>query len=157
MARTRRAVTILEMVVGLVVIIPIVMVIIDFILMNLAVQINDSAAREADRLAASGDPVQAASRAQCVVTRINQGMAGFVSNVTLKSVTFNPTTLLTTEASLIPYGGVVQGTVTVNTQVTVRPVVIQYCYSGPFIFQSSQTCPITYNIPNTAGGQPVPP
>jgi hypothetical protein len=145
------------MVVGLMVVIPVVLVIIDFILMNLAVQINDSAAREADRLAASGDPSQAVSRAQCVVKRINQSMAGYVSNVTLKSVTFNPTTLLATEASLIPYGGIVQGTVTVNTQVTVTPVLICYVYSGPFTFQSSQTCPITYNIPNTAGGQPVPP
>jgi Flp pilus assembly protein TadG len=157
MKRNRRGVTIIEMVVGLMVVIPIVLVIIDFIIMNLAQQINDSAAREADRLAASGDPNQAVSRAQCVLNRINQGVAGYVSQVTLKSVTFNPTTLLATETALVPYGGVVQGSVTVTTTVTVTPAVVCYCCSGPFIFQASQTCPITYNVPNTAGGQVVPP
>src|ERR1700679_985003 len=119
MIRRRRAATLVEMVCGLMVTIPVVITLIDFILMGLSQQINDSAAREADRLAASGDPATAQSRAQRVITRINASTAGYVSNVTLISVTFNPTTLLTTEAALVPYGGVVQGSVTVITQVTV--------------------------------------
>ena len=155
--RRARAVTILEMVIGLIIVIPIVLVIIDFILMNLAVQINDSAAREADRMAASGDPTQALDRAQRVVTRLNASTAGFASNITLVSVIFNPADLIAKEAALVPYGGVVQGDVTVKTKVTVTPVVIQYCYSGPYTFQAIQTCPMTYNVPNTAGGQPVAP
>jgi hypothetical protein len=145
------------MVAGLLVVIPIVLVLIDFILMNLAVQINDSAAREADRIAASGDPNTAQSRAQVVVNRINQSMTGYVSNVTLVSVTFSPAGLLATEASLAGYGGVLQGYVTVITQVTVTPILISHISSGPFTFQASQTCPITYNVPNTAGGVIVPP
>jgi len=157
MTRNQRAATLIEMVVGLMVAIPVVLTLIDLIMMTLAVQINDSAAREADRLAASGDPNQAVSRAQRVVARLNQTMAGYVSNVTLVGVTFNPTNMLATEASLVPYGGVVQGAVTVQTQVTVTPILIRYVYTGPYTFVAQQTCPITYNIPNTAGGQPVPP
>src|ERR1700691_5921894 len=120
MARNRKAASVAEMVWGFMICIPIVLLLIDFTLMNLAQQINDSAAREADRLAASGDPSQAATRAQVVVNRINQSMAGYVSNVTLQNVIFNPTNLLTTEAALwitppsgstpgVSYGGVIQG------------------------------------------------
>ena len=155
--RNRKAVTVLEMVMGLILVIPVLLFLIDATLITLAVQINDNAAREAVRLAASGDPSQALSRAQQVIKRINQGTAGYVSNVTLANLTFNPTNLLSTETSLVPYGGVVQGSVTVQTKVTVTPIVISYVYSGPFIFQSSQSCPVTYNVPNTAGGQPIAP
>ena len=155
--RQKKAVTVLEMVIGLIIVIPILLLLIDLVLITLAVQINDNAAREASRMAASGDPNLAQSRAQQVVNRINQNTSGFASNVTLVSVTFNPTTLLATEAALIPYGGVVQGSVTVQTQVTVTPIVVSYVYSGPLNFNSSQTCPVTYNVPNTAGGQTISP
>ena len=157
MNRKKRGASIIEMVTGLIVVIPVILLLIDLVLITLGVQINDHAAREADRLAASGDPSQAQSRAQAVIDRINKNTGGYVSNVTLKSLNFNPTNLLATEASLIPYGGVVQGSVTVNTQVTVTPIAISCVYSGPYTFQSSQTCPITYDVPNTAGGQPIPP
>ena|ERR1700733_7950249 len=157
MKRKRKGVTILEMVVGLIVVIPVMLLLIDLVLITLGVQINDHAAREADRLAASGDPTQALSRAQAVIDRLNKSSGGYVSKLNLKSLTFTPANLLTTEASLIPYGGVIQGSVTVNTEVTITPIAISYVYSGPFVFQSSQTCPVTYDVPNTAGGQPVPP
>jgi Flp pilus assembly protein TadG len=155
--RKEHGVSVIEMVVGLIVVIPLMIFLIDVMLITLGVQVNDHAAREAVRLAASGDPSQAQSRAQAVIDRLNTNSAGYVSNVTLKSLTFNPTTLLATEASLIPYGGVIQGSVTVITQVTITPIALSYVYVGPLNFQSSQTCPITYDVPNTAGGQPVPP
>jgi Flp pilus assembly protein TadG len=157
MNRNRKGVSVIEMVVGLLVVIPVVLLLVDVLLITLGVQVNDHDAREAVRLAASGDPSQAQFRAQAVIDRLNKSSSGYVSNVTLKSLTFSPTNLLATEASLIPYGGVIQGSVTVITQVTITPVAISYVYSGPFNFQSSQTCPITYDVPNTAGGQPVPP
>ncbi len=157
MKRKKEGASILEMVVGLMVVIPVMLLLIDLVLITLGVQINDHAAREADRLAASGDPNQAVSRAQAVIDRLNKSTGGYVSKLTLKSLTFAPTDLLTTEAALVPYGGVVQGSVTVNTEVTVTPIAISCVYSGPYTFQSSQTCPITYEVPNTAGGQPVAP
>lgn len=158
--RNRKAVTILEMVMGLIVVIPLILILIDMVLIGLAVQVNDNAAREADRVAASGDPNQAAARAQQVITRLNANTGGFCSNLTLapvNPVTFSPSNLLTVESSLVPYGGVVQGSVTVQTQVTVRPFVISIVNGGPYVFQSKQTCPVTYVVPNTAGGQAVPP
>jgi len=157
MKRTNKAVTVIEMVVGLIVVIPLMLLLIDMTLITLAVQINDNAAREAVRMAAAGDPAQAQSRAVQVVKRINGNSSGFVSNITLASLTFNPANLLATEATLIPYGGVVQGSVTVETSVKVTPLIVNYVYSGPLIFKSSQSCPVTYNVPNTAGGQPVAP
>jgi hypothetical protein len=157
MTARRRGVTILEMFVGLIIFIPVVLLLIDLVLITIGVQINDHAAREADRLAASGDPTQANSRAQRVIDRISKSTAGYVSKLTLKSLTFNPANLLATEATMIPYGGVIQGTVTVNTQVTVTPILISHFCTAPFVFESSQSCPITYDVPNTAGGQVVPP
>jgi hypothetical protein len=157
MKRIKKGVTVLEMVVGLMVVIPLVLILVDMILITLAVQINDSAAREAVRLAASGDPNQAASRAQLVISRINSSSAGYVSNIKMVSIVFSPPSLLTTAASLVPYGGAVEGSVTVKTQATVTPIFVSYVYTGPINFQSAQTCPITYNVPNTAGGQPVSP
>lgn len=157
MRRKNRAVTVIEMVVGLIVVIPIMLLLIDATLLTLAVQINDNAAREAVRMAAAGDPQSAQSRALQVVKRINASTSGYVSNVKLASLTFNPSNLLSTESQLLKYGGVVQGSVNVQTEVKVTPIVISYVYSGPMIFRSSQTCPVTYNVPNTAGGQPIAP
>ena len=157
MKRKKQGVTILEMVVGLIVLIPVILLLIDLVLITLGVQINDHAAREADRLAASGDPVQALARAQAVIDRIAKSTGGYVSKLTLKSLTFTPANLLTTESSLVPYGGVIQGSVTVRTEVTVTPIAISYVWTGPFVFDSEQTCPITYDVPNTAGGQAIPP
>jgi len=155
--RDTQAVTILEMVMGLMVCIPVLLLLIDLTLITLAAQINDNAAREAVRLAASGDPNLAQSRAQQVIKRINSTTAGYISNVNLVSLSFTPTNLLTTAASLVPYGGVVTGSVTVQTQVTIKPLALAYIYPGPYIFQSKQSCPVTYNVPNTAGGQTIAP
>ncbi len=144
-------VTILEMVMGLIVLIPVVLLLIDLTIIALAIQVNDNAAREADRLAASGDPSQALARAQQVLKRVNQNSSGYASNITLAKLTFSPTDLVKQAAAFVPYGGVISGSVTVQTQVTVNPLIIAYVAKGPYIFQSSQTCPITYIVPNTAG------
>src|SRR5271170_7246860 len=128
MKRKKTAVTVLEMVMGLMVVIPVILLLVDMTLITLSVQINDSAAHEAGRMAASGDPAQALSRAQCVIDRINQSSAGYVSNITLVSLTFSPASVLATEAGMVPYGGVVDGTVTVNTQAKITPILISYVY-----------------------------
>lgn len=156
-SRSKKAVTVLELVMGLMVTIPIVLVLIDMVLITLASQINDSAAREADRLAASGSPSQAMSRAQRVISRINQNTAGYVSNVQLVSLTFDPPDLINTENSLVPFGGSIRGNVTVKTRVTVTPFLVSFAVGGPFVLEASQLCPISYNVPNTAGGQAVAP
>jgi Flp pilus assembly protein TadG len=155
--RSARAVTLLEMVMGLIVLMPVLLMVMDLTVITLAVQINDNAARESVRLAASGDPSQAQARAQQVIARINAGTSGYVSNITLSQLTFNPANLLVSAAALVPYGGVITGSVTVQTQATVTPFVVQYVCPGPYLFNSAQTCPVTYTVPNTAGGQTIAP
>jgi len=58
--------------------------------------------------------------------------------------------------ALQPFGGPVSGNVTVVTEVEVRPFVVAIVYQGggPMKFRSSQTYPITYVVPNTAGTTP---
>ncbi|MDR3611982.1 MAG: TadE/TadG family type IV pilus assembly protein [Candidatus Obscuribacterales bacterium] len=155
--RNTKAASLIEMAMGLIVLLPVLLTIMDLTVITLAVQINDNAAREAVRLAASGDPGQAQARAQQVIARINKSTSGYVSNITLTALTFKPTTLLANAVALVPYGGTISGSVTVQTQATVTPFVVQYVYPGPYNFNSAQTCPITYTVPNTAGGQTIAP
>jgi hypothetical protein len=55
-------------------------------------------------------------------------------------------------ASMQPYGGPVSGTVTVTTEVDIRPFIVYLVYTGssPLHFQSVQTYPFTYTVPNQA-------
>ena len=104
-----------------------------------------------------GDPAQAQLRAQEAITRISHSTGGYASSLQMSSFTFTPTTLLTQEAAMTKYGGILRGSVTVNTQVTVTPIAVSFYTNGPVTFHAQQTCPITYSVPNTAGGQPTSP
>jgi Flp pilus assembly protein TadG len=159
-ARTRprrksKGQSIIELAVGLIALIPIVLVLFDLAVIVIAVQVNDSTCREAARVAASGRPADQPSRAQAVINRANAKTAGMLSNFTL--VGTPATTVTQTQADLlIPYGGSLNGTVTVTTEVDVKPFVVQVVYNGtsPLKFRSQQTFPITYVVPNTSVGVP---
>jgi len=153
--RKRRGQSIIELAVGLIALIPIVLVIFDLAVIVIAVQINDSTCREAARVAASGKPSDQQSRAQAVVNRANAKTAGMLSNFQLIGTPTSTVTQATADA-LAPYGGSLNGTVTVVTQVDVKPFVVQVVYngSGPLQFRSQQTFPITYVVPNTSVGVP---
>ena len=155
--KRKKGVTVIEMVVGLIVLLPIMLVLADFVLMNIAQQINDNAAREAVRVAAAGDPQQANLRANEVINRLTKSAGGYASNLQLVSLNFNPANLLANEAQMGQYGGLLQGSVTVNTKLTVTPIAISFYTNGPVTFQAQQTCPITYTVPNTTGSQPINP
>jgi|688.fasta_scaffold81398_2 hypothetical protein len=148
--------SIVELAVGLIALIPIVLVVFDLAVIVIGVQINDSTCREAARVAASGAPVDQATRAQAVIARANARAAGMLSN--FKLVT-NPPISTVTQAqadALKPYGGALNGTVTVQTEVEVRPFVVQAAYNGqsPLKFRSQQSFPITYVVPNIATPTP---
>ena len=153
--RKRKGQSIIELAVGLIALIPIVLVIFDLAVIVIAVQINDSTCREAARVAASGRPGDQTSRAQAVVNRANAKTTGMLSNFQLVG-TPNSTVTQTTADALAPYGGSLNGTVTVTTQVDVKPFVVQVVYNGggPLTFRSQQTFPITYVVPNTSVGVP---
>ncbi|MBI2812127.1 MAG: hypothetical protein HYX67_15030 [Candidatus Melainabacteria bacterium] len=148
--------SIVELSVGLIALIPIVLVVFDLAVIVIGVQINDSTCREAARVAASGAPQDQANRAKAVISRANQRAAGMLSN--FKLVTDPPVSTVTQAQAnnLAPYGGALNGTVTVQTEVEIRPFVVQAAYNGksPLIFRSQQSFPITYVVPNSA--TPVP-
>jgi hypothetical protein len=147
--KRRRGQSIVELAVGLMALIPIVLVVFDLAVIVIGVQINDSTCREAARVAASGDPKDAQDRAGAVVARANQRAAGMLSNFVLKTVTTNVTSDLT---QLAKYGGPVQGTILIETEVDIKPFVVQFAYSGhsPLTFRSRQSFPFTYVFPNTS-------
>jgi len=148
--RRRKGQSIVELAVGLMALIPIVLVIFDLAVIVIGVQVNDSTCREAARVAASGDPNDAQARAAAVVARANQRASGMLSNFVLVNV--NNTVTAQQMLALQPYGGPVQGTVTVQTEVDIRPFVVQYAYAGksPLTFRSQQSFPFTYVVPNKA-------
>lgn len=147
---------------GLMVLVPIVLLVFDLAVIVMAVQINDSTCREAARVAASGDLGSlktnslAASdmhkRADAVVKRANTQSAGLLSNFVLFNVSTNPdeASIRNTITSLGNTGGPVTGTISVTTTVEVRPFLVKYAYNGgaPLVFQSRQSFPFTYVVPN---------
>jgi hypothetical protein len=135
--------------------IPIILVVFDLAVIVIGVQINDSTCREAARVAAAGDPNDSEARAAAVVARANAKAAGMLSNFTLiKPV--QSTVTAAQMAALAQYGGPVQGTVTVQTEVDVRPFVVQFAYNGssPLRFRSQQSFPYTYVVPNNSKAVP---
>jgi hypothetical protein len=152
--KRKRGQSIIELAVGLMALIPIVLVVFDLAVIVIGVQINDSTCREAARVAASGNPVDANARAAAVVARANQRATGMLSNFVLVSVTNTADMAALTDpnSNINKYGGPVQGTVTVQTEVDIKPFVVQYAYNGksPLKFRSQQSFPFTYVVPNTA-------
>ncbi len=141
--------SLLELSVGLIVLIPVILVLFDLCVIVLNVQVNDSTCREAARVAASGNPLDAQARAMAIINRANSSPSSMLSNFTL--VSLDSTVTAQDIAALGTYGGPVKGTVTVTTQVDVRPFIVQYVFSGktPLHFNSKQSFPCTYLVPNT--------
>ena len=132
------------------VLVPIVLVLFDLTVIVLGVQLNDATCREAARMASIGDPTTSDARAKAVIARANKSGSSMLSNFVLlkcdSSVTASDIN------AMKPYGGPVSGTVNVSTEVDIRPFVVHIVYQGtsPLKFQSAQTYPITYVVPNTA-------
>jgi Flp pilus assembly protein TadG len=146
--------SIVELAVGLIALIPIVLVVFDLAVIVIGVQLNDSTCREAARVAASGKPSDQAARAAAVVARANQRSAGMLSNFIVVAG-YPQSTVTQAQADAppyVPYGGALNGTVTVQTEVDIKPFVVQAAYSGksPLTFRSQQSFPITYVVPNVA-------
>lgn len=164
----KRGQSIIELCVGLTVLVPIVLLVFDLAVIVMAVQINDSTCREAARVAASGNLGDLSinslatsdlyKRANAVVLRANTQSAGILSNFALFALTTNPpeASIKATILSLGNTGGPVTGTVSVTTTVEVRPFLVKYAYNGgaPLVFQSRQSFPFTYVVPNTASLTP---
>ena len=129
------------------VLIPIVLVLFDLCVIVMAVQVNDATCREAARVAASGSPSDMQLRAQAVVNRANGSAVGMLSNFALASIT--STISAADFAKISKYGGTVNGTVSVETNVEVRPFLVKYAWTGgkPLQFHSQQSFPFTCVMP----------
>lgn len=139
-----------ELCTGLIVLVPIILVLFDLAVIVLGVQLNDATCREAARVAALGDPTTCSARALAVINRANNQSSALLSNFQLKNCTSTVTAAQI--AAMQPFGGPVSGTVSVTTEVDIRPFVVYLVYTGssPLHFQSVQTYPFTYTVPNSA-------
>ena len=152
-----RGQSLVELVVGIAVLIPIMLVIFDLAVIVIAVQMNDSTCREAARVAASGSPSDVQQRALAIVSRANVRASAMMSNFTL--VSYSNTAPTNYMSTIGQFGGPINGTVTIQTQVDVKPFIVQWAYAGvsPLKFRSQQTFPFTYVMPNTTGTTTTPP
>lgn len=151
--RSVRGVSVVELVTGLVVAVPIFMACFELIMVVLIAQVSDGAAREAARVAASCDPRYAQQRADAVIAHTNEQSHAMAPQFKMVTFAFSPGDTLNEESTMIPYGGTLNGDVTVTVQCTVKPYLISLLTNNnPITFNSMKTCPFTYNVPNTAGG-----
>src|SRR5215469_14543327 len=124
--RFKRGSVLIEFLVGLLVLVPVILVVLDLALIVLAVQVGDTACREAARAAATGDPRNARARAQAVISSGGKSAGGLVTNLRLIGV--SSTVPVATLAQLSLYGGQVDGSVTVQTSIDVHPFLVHWAY-----------------------------
>jgi Flp pilus assembly protein TadG len=141
---TARGVSMIELCVGLIVLLPVVFTVFDLAVIVVALGTNDEACREAARLAAAGDPLLASQRAGAAVARANEKVSKMANNFTLVSCVLSvPNSQL---LALQGQGGQASGSVTVTTQVDIYPFIVHWAYAGtkPLKFASQETYPFSY-------------
>jgi hypothetical protein len=153
--RNRSAQSIIEVTVGIVVLVPVALVLLDLAVILYGVQLNDSACRNAVQAAASGDPTHAMPRAQAVLDRTNARTSGMVSNFHLVApidtvIVSEPVGEMDDVSGRpTPGAGPVVGTMSATTEVDIKPFAVHGIYGGksPLKFQCTQTFPISYVRP----------
>lgn len=118
--------SLVELVVGLFILVPVALILIDLVILITGMEINDNVCREAARLVAAGDPVTASSRAMSVIDAANGHSPGIISDFRLLDVKLYPATLVAQEASLQPYGGTLVGSVTISTTSNIHLFVVSW-------------------------------
>lgn len=147
--------SLIEVLVGITVLIPVALLMLDLTIIVWAVQSNDVLCRTAARAAATGNPEQATSRAQTVIDRARSRSAGsMISDFELISpvetkITGSP--VAEVDAALekqVNPGGPVTGAVTVTTEVEVKPFMVHMLYGSKQLrFRTQQVFPISYVMP----------
>lgn len=144
---------IVEMVAGLLVLIPVIMGLIDIAVILIGTNINDTVCRDAARAGAQGDPVDSSQsgslgRAKAVVAQRNNQKGGYIQEIKLvdNESSVNPGTPLPDPV----FGGSYTGNVTVVTQTSVRiPAYIPGVTPDHLDIKAKQVFPITYQKPST--------
>lgn len=154
--RKSAAQSLTELMVGLILLIPILLVIFDAAVVVIAVSLNDSVCRDAARAAAGGRPIDfvdgngttqtanARARALAVIQRANTSMKGYITGVTLVDADSGPTPPNPTGPDP-NFGGQYYGTYTVVTEVGIKlPAAIPGLTPDTLAMKSKQTFPITF-------------
>lgn len=128
----------IELIAGVMVLIPLVLFLVDACIITVCSFKNDSICREACRAAASGDPKSCESNAKAEVEKANTG--GFATYSLTSATAKN----VETPAS---GHGLVSGSVTVNTSAMVHAPFVIGLIVPNFKLDTEQSFPITYNIP----------
>jgi len=147
-----------ELAAGLIVAVPLFLAIFELAMILIIAQATDAVTQEATRVAAAGDPQQASKRVQLVINQANQQQRIMSSQMSLGACTFNPANLLVQESTMIPFGGTLNGDVTVQINCQIKPWLFSlFTNNQPLTFKSQKTYPFSYLVPNTAGGLPAAP
>jgi hypothetical protein len=145
--------SIAELGVTLALAVPVCVMLFELVIVVIIAQATDGITREAARIAAGGDPAQAMARVQRIIDKANQEQKTMSSVLSLRSCIFDPRDTLAQENALIPFGGTLNGDVTVQLECRITPWAIAWFNNGqPLLFKSEKVYPFTYNVPNTAGG-----
>jgi hypothetical protein len=153
--RPATAQSLIEVTVGLVVLVPVLLVLLDLSIAFWAAQCNDTTCRNAAQAASAGSPIEATARAQNVLQDWNRGnKSKIVSAIDLAAPVAvqiqqspQPQDDPRTGMQYNP-GGPVSGNVSVTTRVEIRPFLIHLVAAGkPLCFSSTHSFPITYIQP----------
>lgn len=148
--RSEVAQAILEVVLGVICIIPVLIVLLDLFVIFLGVQMNESLCANAVRVVASGAPEDAEKRARIVIgaeKRSNGLITGFslVPPLVIKlEQSSGAEPLEQREPALV--AGPVRGTATVTTEVEICPILVHRFYGGDasFRFRSEKSSPLRF-------------
>lgn len=149
LSEKRRGQSTVELVTGVIIFIPVVLLFIDVALMVMSATTNDNVCREAARAASKVPPNQSQARAQQIIDTANKN-AGTVSSYTMQvNVTADALAYI---ANPPQEGGIVPGSVTVSTTCQVHPLTILKILDGSnaISFNTSQSFPFTYVVPQSS-------
>lgn len=141
----------IEMIAGVIVIMPVILFLFDLAVVLLSVQVNDAACRDAARAAAAGPPSQLTDRANTIVNNFYKS-GGYISKI---EVIPNGTQANITATPDPVYGGPYTGTAQVTTKMTINvPVTVKGILPTQVQLNAVHSMPITYIAPNTSGAPP---
>jgi hypothetical protein len=154
--------SLIEVTVGIVVLIPAILVLLDLAMILYGVQLNESTCRNAVRAAASGDPEESKYRAQAVIDRVNERTYGHLVSeyklvMPVETKIVNQPAMEKDPDSGRPVctGGPITGFIGITTEVEIKPFIVHLVYGGqsPLKFRARQTFPISYIVPSLSTQQ----
>ena len=153
-SRNQRATSFIELTIGIAVIVPVLLVLLDFAIILIGVEANDDNCRRAARAAAAGSPEAAQLRAETIIASNSHGHSMLAASQLTSPVAVRVVSRPEPEQDLatgkeIFTGGPVIGSTTVTTQIEVKPVLVHMFYGGktPLVFKSTHAFPISYVMP----------